>query len=236
MLKSWISQEQNHFSKELVDRLKVMRKSAPIIGFAAGIICGLAIYHVALKLGGFTLLSRQVLEQKHNALTELEEENRELTEELFRPRGASHEVLDKSDLPYNGDDDATGEVAAARAAAVSERKFLMVTFGANWCRDCRNLHLILHTEELEDYTRDLFLFVNVDVGKFNRNRHVAEELGISLSKGIPVAVFFDPQGRVIGTTNEGELEPARRYSSKQILKFVRDIAERSQISAPDAVN
>jgi hypothetical protein len=28
--------------------------------------------------------------------------------------------------------------------------------------------------------------------------------------GIPVAVFFDPEGVVIGTTNEGQLEPARR--------------------------
>jgi len=56
-----------------------------------------------------------------------------------------------------------------------------------------------------------------------------------LSKGIPVAIFFNPNGQVIGTTNEGQLEPARRYSSKQILKFMRDIAERSRILAPDAV-
>lgn len=216
--------------------MKLIGKPASIIGFAAGIVCGLAVYHVALKIGDFTLLSRQELEQKHNALAELEEENRELYEELFRPRGASDEVLDESNLPYDGNNDAAGEVALARAAAINEKKFLMVTFGANWCWDCRNLHRVLHTEELEDYTTDLFLFVNVDVGKFNQNRHVAEDLGISLAKGIPVAVFFDPQGQVIGTTNEGQLEPASRYSSKQILKFVRDIAEHSQISAPDAVN
>ena len=213
-----------------------MVKPASIIGFAAGIVCGLAVYHVALKVGDFTLLSRQDLEQWNNTLAELEEENHELSEELFRPRGPSYEMLDEGELPYDGNDDATGEVTAARFAAINKRKFLMVTFGANWCRDCRNLHRILHTEELKDYTTDLFEFVNVDVGKFNQNKHVAEDLGISLSKGIPVAVFFDPQGQVIGTTNEGELEPARRYSSKQILKFVRDIAERSKISAPDTVD
>jgi thioredoxin 1 len=139
------------------------------------------------------------------------------------------------ELPYDGDDDASNEVAAARATAVREKKFLMVTFGANWCWDCRSLHRNLHSEAVENYTRDLFQFVNVDVGKFNQNRHVADDLGISLSRGIPVAIFFDPQGQMIGTTNEGQLEPARRYSSRQILKFVRDIAERSQIAAPDAV-
>jgi hypothetical protein len=77
--------------------------------------------------------------------------------------------------------------------------------------------------------------VNVDVGKFNQNRDVAESLGVSLIRGIPVAVFFGPEGEVIGTTNEGQLEPARRYSSKQILKFVRDVAERDRILAPDSV-
>jgi len=35
--------------------------------------------------------------------------------------------------------------------------------------------------------------------------------------------------------HNGELVPARRYSSKQILKFARDVAERSRIAAPDSV-
>jgi thioredoxin 1 len=212
-----------------------VRKSASIIGFAAGLIGGIALYQAALMLGDFSVVNRQVLEQQNNAFAELEEENRQLTDELFRP-GASHfGVPDDAELPYDGDDDASDEVAAARKEALSEQKFLMVTFGANWCQDCRSLHRNLHSKDVENYAGDLFHYVNVDVGKFNQNRHVADELGVSLSRGIPVAVFFDPQGQVIGTTNEGQLEPARRYSSKQILKFVRDVAERSRIAAPDAV-
>ena len=78
--------------------------------------------------------------------------------------------------------------------------------------------------------------MNVDVGKFNQNADLAKELGVTLFRGIPVAIFFDPEGQVIGTTNEGQLEPARRYTSKQILRFVRDIAERSQITTPDSVS
>jgi len=216
--------------------VKTLGKSALITGFIIGIICGLAAYHAALGIGGFTLVNRQTIEQQQSIVSELQQENRELTEELFRPREFMWEIPDSGELPYDTDADASEEVATARIAAVQNKKFLMVTFGANWCRDCRNLHQILHREEVENYTSDLFQFVNVDVGKFNQNRDVAEELGISLTKGIPVAVFFDQQGRVIGTTNKGELEPARRYSSKQILKFVRDIVERSQISAPDSVN
>ncbi len=213
-----------------------MWKSAAIIGFAAGVIGGLALYQAALMLGDFTVVSRHTLEQQQNAVAELEEENRQLTDALFRPRDPLSALLDENDLPYDGDDDASDEVAAARAAAQQGEKFLMVTFGANWCMDCRSLHRNLHSEEVERYTENLFQFVNVDVGKFNQNGHVATELGVSLSRGIPVAIFFDPQGQLIGTTNEGQLEPARRYSSKQILKFVKDIAERSRILAPDAVH
>ena len=101
----------------------------------------------------------------------------------------------------------------------------MVTFGANWCPDCRNLHRHLKSNVVRSYTADRFLFVNVDVGKLNQNRDLAQELGVSLSRGIPVAIFFDVTGRVIGVTNNGELEPARHYTSPQILKFVRDVAE-----------
>ena len=111
----------------------------------------------------------------------------------------------------------------------------MITFGANWCMDCRTLHQTLKTDEVRAYTDSVFLFANVDVGKFNRNRDVPSELGVELTFGIPVAIFFDPAGNTIGTTNGGQLETARYYSSKQILRFVRDIVEDSRISAPDSI-
>ena len=145
-------------------------------------------------------------------------------------------MFGQDELPYDEQADAASIVSAARMEAQAENKFLMVTFGANWCLDCRTLHRHLNSDPVASYAGDLFRFVNVDVGKFNQNHDVAESLGVSLSRGIPVAVFFDPEGNVIGTTNDGQLEPARHYSSKQILKFVRDIAERNQIIAPDAVD
>ena len=216
--------------------MKITGKIAVITGFAAGMACGLTIYHAAIKFGGFTLVNQQAMENQQRSLNELKLENRELTEELFRPRESAWEPPVSGEPPYDTNADAAAIVAGARVSAVQNKKFLMVTFGANWCRDCRNLHWVLQQEEVEAYTSDLFQFVNVDVGKFNQNRDVAEELGVSLTKGIPVAIFFDPQGQVIGTTNEGELEPARHYSSKQILKFIRDVVEKSRISAPDSVH
>ncbi len=203
--------------------------------FIAGVSAGLLVYHSALWLNGQSVVSRKSLEQQQTLIAELQQENRELTEELFKPRVWSDSLSEGGDLPYDAHVDAQSMVASARKEALTAGKFLMVTFGANWCMDCRTLHQNLKSEDVAKYTRDLFLFINVDVGKFNQNADLATELGVTLSNGIPVAIFFDPAGQVIGTTNEGQLEPARHYSSKQILRFVRDIAERSQIMAPDAV-
>ena len=213
-----------------------MSKFNTLIGFVAGIACGIALYHAALVFSEITLVSQGELREQQSLLEGLREENRELTEELFRPRDPLLPQLEEGKLPYDGSEDASENVQAARNAAVMDRQFLMVTFGANWCRDCRNLHLLLHSPEVQRYTEGVFHFVNVDVGKFNQNRHVAEALGVDLSRGIPVAIFFDPNGQLIGTTNDGQLEPARHYTSKQILKFMRGIAERSKISLPDGVD
>ncbi len=205
------------------------------ITLLAGLILGLVAYHGALIFSGQTPVRREFLDEQQARLDKLQEENLELTEELFQPRVAGGLAFNQDELPYDGQADAASIISSAQKEARAERKFLMVTFGANWCLDCRTLHHHLNSEPVASYTRDLFRFVYVDVGKFNQNRDVAESLGVSLSTGIPVAVFFGPAGEVIGTTNEGQLEPARHYSSKQILKFVRGVAERYRVLAPDSV-
>lgn len=203
--------------------------------FVGGIVAGVAIVGAVLRASGLTLVSRQALDEQLQLITSLQEENYELTDEVFANDGPDA-VIDTSDRPYPADADASSTVASARQQALDDEKFLMVTFGANWCIDCRTLYHNLRSTEVRAFTADTLDFVNVDVGKFNINLDLAAELGVDLQRGIPVAVFFGPDGRVIGTTNDGQLEPARYYTSKQILKFVRDIVEKSLIAAPDSVH
>lgn len=200
-----------------------------------GILGGVALCLVALRLGGLAIVSQNELDQQSQLVADLQQENVELTNDLFRFQGTDA-VFDPADLPYDENLDAVALVADARERARQSGKFLMITFGANWCIDCRTLYHNLKSEGVKAYTDDLFHFVNVDVGKFNHNRDVARELGVDLTRGIPVAIFFSPSGEKIGTTNDGQLEPARFYTSKQILKFVRNIAEKSLIAAPDSVH
>lgn len=151
------------------------------------------------------------------------------------PQTRAYAQIDGSNPPYDENVDARAAVKAGRGNAVADRRFLMITFGANWCPDCRNLHRSLGSRKVAEYTEGLFYFVNVDVGQFDQNADIVAELGVTLARGIPVAIFFDIDGRIIGTTNEGQLEPSRYYSSQQILGFMRGVAEQSRILAPDAV-
>ena len=213
----------------------ISNKHVHLISLLLGVMLGVAACQAVLWIGGLAPVDRQELSRLEQTVADLEAENRELSDELFSPRLIPG--LTPIDLvrPYDDEADARAEVDAARAAALDAGKFLMVTFGANWCQDCRTLYVHLESDDVAGYVRDRFEFAHVNVGKFNRNTELAEELGVSLERGIPVAIFYDPQGAVIGTTNDGQLEPSRLYSSKQILKFVRDVAERSRILAPDAV-
>ena len=108
----------------------------------------------------------------------------------------------------------------------------MVVFGADWCPDCRNLHDNLNSPEVAAYLEDHMDFVTIDVGKKDRNLALASELGVTVANGIPVAVFFNPDGTQLGTTNQGQLEPSRHFTSGQILKVVRAVVEHRQISLP----
>ncbi len=204
------------------------------IALFSGAVAGVILCLIVLRMSGFVLISQQALDAQAAQIENLTSENAELTNDLFVYKGPDV-VFDTSDRPYEDDDDASSTVTSARQRAIDAQKFLMVTFGANWCLDCRTLHHQLSSPEVRTFTADTIDFVNVDVGKFNRNVNLAKELGVDLRRGIPVAVVFGPDGEVVGTTNEGQLEPSRYFTSKQILKFVRDIVERSLIAAPDSV-
>ena len=193
------------------------------------------LYHNWLLMNGLVVKSRTEVDAKDELIAKLQIENKQLSEDLFKTPGSGALINQAGKLPYDEKVDARQVVNEARARAIEQKKFLMIVFGANWCMDCRNLHRMLKSEDVQEYSKDRFLFTNVNIGKFNENIELANELGVSLQRGIPVAIIFDTDGNVIGTTNEGQLEPARRYSSRQILKFVRDVAQRSQIMAPDSV-
>ena len=134
--------------------------------------------------------------------------------------------------PYPPPANAASDLHGARERARKSGKLLMVVFGGNWCPDCRALHDRLHESPVREYVQQRFEIVNVNIGDMDANLGIAKELGVSLKKGVPAAAFFAPDGKPVGITNQGELEPARQYDARQILTFLRQVAERHVIQKP----
>ena len=134
--------------------------------------------------------------------------------------------------PYPPPANAASDLQRARERARRSAKLLMVVFGGNWCADCRALHDRLHESPVREYVEAHFEIVNVNIGEMNVNLGIAKELGVSLKNGVPAAAFFDPDGKPVGMTNQGELEPARQYDARQVLTFLRLVAEEHKIEKP----
>ena len=127
---------------------------------------------------------------------------------------------------------AAHDLRMARQRARTSGKLLMVIFGGNWCEDCRALHARLGESPTREYVEKHFEVVGINIGEMNANLQIAKDLGVTLSKGVPTAGFFDADGKRVGLTNNGELEPARQYDAQQVLTFLRKVAEERVVEKP----
>ena len=64
------------------------------IVFITGMISGLAAYQAFLIFSDQEIVQRDLLVQQQNLVAGLEQENRELTDELFRPRAPLYHMVD----------------------------------------------------------------------------------------------------------------------------------------------
>ena len=134
--------------------------------------------------------------------------------------------------PYDTKADAHKDLAAALQRARTSKKYVMVIFGANWCKDCIVLHRLLDEPATKAYVDSHFEVVGVDLGRFDKQMDIAAKLKVDLDKGIPAAAFLASDGSSIGNTNNGELEASRSYHSEMILHFLHEVVDHHKIVRP----
>ncbi len=134
--------------------------------------------------------------------------------------------------PYDTTADAHKDIAAAEQRAKASKKYVMVIFGANWCKDCVVLHKLLDEPATKAYVDAHFEIVGVDLGRFDKQMDIAKTLKVDLDKGIPAAAFLASDGSSVGNTNNGELEPSRNYHSEMILHFLHEVVDNHKIVKP----
>jgi protein disulfide-isomerase len=120
--------------------------------------------------------------------------------------------------PYDEHADAHAALQQGLEAARASGKDVLVVFGANWCKDCRELDKALHgrTASLIDAR---FVVVKIDVGNFDKNLDVAKRYGYPIGKGIPAAVVLGRDDQVLYATRAGELADARHMGDDGIYNF-----------------
>jgi protein disulfide-isomerase len=122
-------------------------------------------------------------------------------------------------LPYNEAADANAEIRAATTQAATDKKYILLVFGANWCIDCRELSANMTKAPLSDLIDRRYVVVKVDVGNWNRNLDIVKAWGDPIAKGIPGLVVFDPHGAVLYATKAGEVANARWMGSEGLMRF-----------------
>jgi protein disulfide-isomerase len=112
------------------------------------------------------------------------------------------------------------DIAAALAKAADANKKVLVVFGANWCGDCKMLDMEMHEGDLQKLVNDRLVVVKVDVGRFDRNKDVAEQYAPDiLKKGIPSVALLNADGSVVYRTTGGELADARKMKREGVTAF-----------------
>jgi len=129
-------------------------------------------------------------------------------------------VGNKSDL-YPATADAGKEIDEALKRAATEKKRLLLIFGANWCYDCHVLDHALHDGDAGKIVTEKFLLVHVDIGEGAKNGDLISKYKIPLDKGVPAVAVLDANGKLLYSSGDGEVEAARKMMKKDLVAFLQ---------------
>lgn len=130
--------------------------------------------------------------------------------------------------PYDEAANAKEQIQAALKTAKAANKSTLIVFGANWCGDCKMLNIEMQHGALAKRIDDQVVVVKVDVGRFDRNKDVAERYGNVIKKGIPSVVLLRSDGSVAYQTDGGELADARKMGPEGVTTFFRKMLDKAK--------
>jgi thiol:disulfide interchange protein len=134
--------------------------------------------------------------------------------------GTLDPVTVKKDL-YPASADAKKEIDEALQRAVTEKKRVLLIFGANWCYDCHVLDRALHEGAAGQIVKQSFLLVHVDIGEGDKNLDVAKKYKTSLDQGVPAVAVLSSNGGLLYGSSNGEFEAARKMMKKDLEAFLK---------------
>lgn len=117
--------------------------------------------------------------------------------------------------------DAAKDIEAA-TADVKEGQLMLLSFGANWCYNCRNLSKELKSAALDGWVNENFQVVKVNVGSSGQNSATVKAFGNPTSHGIPAIVIADAEGNPLMKLPSGQLIPAIRGGDVALKNYLEE--------------
>jgi thiol:disulfide interchange protein len=121
---------------------------------------------------------------------------------------------------YPAPEHAPKELKAALAKAAKLHKRVILDFGGNWCGDCRVLDKYFHQEPNASILKANFILVDVNIGKFDKNKDIAATYGVPLEKGVPALAVLDSNGKPLFSQKKGEFESMRSLEPSALTEFL----------------
>ena len=131
---------------------------------------------------------------------------------------------------YDPGANAAKTISFAVTKAKTDKKFVFLQIGGNWCPWCVKFHdNYLSDPEISAAMGKGFIFALVNYSNENKNLSVLKSLEYPQRFGFPVFVILDSTGKRIHTQNSVYLEEGSGYSKKKILEFLKQWS-------PEAIN
>jgi len=117
---------------------------------------------------------------------------------------------------YPVNEDAQEKITAALTKARSERKRVLLVFGADWCYDCHVLERAFQSRELSNIVKNNFLVLHINIGRGEANRDLQSKYGVDADKGVPAIAVLDSHGRMVNSPAHDKISAARRMTYAQL--------------------
>jgi thiol-disulfide isomerase/thioredoxin len=102
---------------------------------------------------------------------------------------------------------------------LNQGKQSVLIFGANWCPDAQCLDAVLQLPTFEDFLKEHFSIMRIDVGEYTRNMSLMEPLGLASQEGIPRIVILDLDGGSINLETNDQWRSARQSDPQDIFEY-----------------
>lgn len=148
------------------------------------------------------------------------------------PDGGDHD----DDHHHSGDDprpfdatrNASYDVDAALAASQYSGRNVLLVLGGNWCHDSRGLAAKFERSELSDIIEENYELVWVDVGRHNRNLHIAERFGVNKLYGTPTILILSSEERLLNADSVHDWRAADSAPYEDVVAYFQSFAPRAQ--------